>query len=288
MGANGRMGNLASHGEDGARASHERVIGQRPVAVIADVAGELARDAGVALARVGYDVAIIGPHDEVVRAAAMQVLCAGARAHAVTVEWFSGSKTAEAVAEIELHLGPIAAWVVLAAGRPSVQLDSSRADEGVATLMAFIRAVSIGEKALHDSGQARIVGVVPAIALRQRPIHQESTALAGAMGSYIDSVRTDLFRERSAVHVSSVVVPATLGETHAKTVRTIVAALRSDRRHHFVRAEDFIVDHLRRLVPGVCDHLLANSSELTTGSILRAFDDRLRQIVGAPLRINRP
>jgi hypothetical protein len=237
---------------------------------------------------VGYDVAIIGRNEEDVRAAAMEVLCAGARAHALTVEWSSGSKTEEAVAQVAAHLGPITAWVVLAAGRPSLRLDCSCRDAGVATLMALVSALTIGEKALHNTRRARLVSVVPAIALWQQPIDRESTALAGAMRSYVDSVRTDLFRERSAVHVSSVVVPASLGDALGKAVRTIVAALHSGRRQHFVRADDLIVDHLRRLMPGVCDHLVANSSQFTAGSVLRAFDDRLREIVRAPLRIDRP
>jgi NAD(P)-dependent dehydrogenase (short-subunit alcohol dehydrogenase family) len=254
------------------------------VVVVTGASAGVGRAVVRAFARAGADVALIARGNEGLEAAAAEVRAEGRRALALPLD-VADSAAVEAAAErIEKELGPISIWVNNAMTSVFSPVKEMKAEEfkrvTEVTYLGFVYGTLAALKYMLPRNRGKIIQVGSALAYRGIPLQAAYCASKHAIQGFMDSLRTELLHDRSAVSVTMVQMPA-LNTPQFEWVKSrlprkpqpvppifqpevaadaILLAARSNRREIWVGYPTLLAILGNRVVPGLLDLYLARTN----------------------------
>lgn len=262
----------------------------RGVAVVTGASGGVGRATVRALAEAGWDVGLLARGEAGLEAAAAEVRARGGRALAVPTDVASWEQVDAAADRVTAELGPIDAWVNDAMTTIFAPVAEVRPDElRRATEVTYLGQAHGAMAALARMGprdRGTIVSVGSALGYRGIPLQAAYCASKFAVRGFMESLRTELLAEGSAVRVVQVHLPAVdttqFGWCRARTpthpmpvppiyrpevaAAAIVGALDSPPRQRILGTWNWLLVQMSQVMPGIGDHYLARtgrSSQLT-------------------------
>ncbi|KQS06172.1 short-chain dehydrogenase [Curtobacterium sp. Leaf183] len=182
------------------------------VAVVTGGSAGLGRATVRELAARGWDVAVIARGQEGVDAAAAEVVAAGRRGLALSVD-VSDREAVEAAADrIEAELGPIDLWVNgVMVGVFSRFLDTAPEDFERAlhvTYLGFVNGTRAALSRMVPRDRGQVIQVGSALGFRGIPLQAAYCGAKHAIVGFTESVVSELIEQGSKVQVSRVDMPA--------------------------------------------------------------------------------
>jgi NAD(P)-dependent dehydrogenase (short-subunit alcohol dehydrogenase family) len=160
----------------------------------------------------GDAVALIARSEDALDVAAKEVVAAGGRALAVPTDVADHEEVEEAAERIERELGPIHVWVndaMTSVFAPfwEISPEDYRRDTEV-TYLGVVYGTMSALKRMRARDRGAIVQVGSALAYRGIPLQSAYCGSKHAIQGLCDSLRAELFHDRSNVRVTMVQLPA--------------------------------------------------------------------------------
>jgi NAD(P)-dependent dehydrogenase (short-subunit alcohol dehydrogenase family) len=189
-----------------------RAIEPRPVAVVTGASAGVGRATALALARNGYDVALLARGEAGLAAARTETESAGGRALAVVADVADFDAVEAAAESVESQLGEIEVWVNNAMTTVFAPLpDISAADFKRAVEVTFLGQVwgtKVALARMKPRDRGTIVNVGSALAHVGIPLQSAYCASKFACRGLFESARAELIHDRSRVRLAMVHLPA--------------------------------------------------------------------------------
>ena len=254
------------------------------VVVVTGASAGVGRAVVRAFAREGADVAVIARGTEGLEAAAEEVRQCGGRALAVPLDVAEVGALESAADRIERELGPISIWVNDAMTSVFSPVKEMKAEEfkrvTEVTYLGFVYGTLAALKYMLPRNRGKIIQVGSALAYRGIPLQAAYCASKHAIQGFMDSLRSELLHDRSAVTVTMVQMPAlnTPQFTWVKSrlprkpqpvppiyqpevaASAILHAALSKRREIWVGTPTLMAIIGNRIMPGLLDHYLARTN----------------------------
>jgi NAD(P)-dependent dehydrogenase (short-subunit alcohol dehydrogenase family) len=253
------------------------------VVVITGASGGVGRATAREFARRGAHVALLARNEHALEVARLEVEALGRRALVLPVD-VSDARSVDAAAEATVReLGPIDVWVnsaMVTVVSPIAQLgaDEVRRVTDV-TYHGTVHGTMAALRHMRPRGQGTIIQVGSALAYRSIPLQAAYCGAKAAVRAFTDSLRSELIRDRSGVHVTMVHMPAlnTPQFDWCRTrmprkpqpvppifqpdvaARAIVWASTHRRRELFVAGSTLLAVTGQKLAPGWLDQYLARN-----------------------------
>ncbi len=200
-------------GREDAKDDDEAVAAEAPlVVVITGASSGVGRATAHAFAKKGARLGLLARGAEALRAAAREVASLGGMAIAIPTDVSDPEQVEEAALEIERALGPIDVWIncavtslVAPAWRASAE-ETRRVTEVAYLGTAYGTMAALRRMRPRNHGTIVMVGT--AEAYRGMPLQAAYCAAKHAVHGFTESVRCELLHEGSAVHVTTVHLPA--------------------------------------------------------------------------------
>jgi NAD(P)-dependent dehydrogenase (short-subunit alcohol dehydrogenase family) len=182
------------------------------VVVITGASAGVGRATVREFARRGASIGLLARGEDGLAAARAEVEAAGGRALAIPTDVADAEQVEAAAAEVERELGPIEVWInnaIVTAMAPVDQIPL--ADHRRVLAVDYFGAVhgtlaALRRMRLRDRGT--IVQVGSALSYRAIPLQAPYCASKFALRGFTDSLRCELLREKSGVHLTMVQLPA--------------------------------------------------------------------------------
>jgi short-subunit dehydrogenase len=279
------------------------------VVVVTGGSAGVGRAAARAFAKQGYRVAILARGRDRVEAACDELRAAGAEALGLSADVADAAQVERAAARVEDELGPITVWVNNAATTVFAPVAEITPEEYArVSAVAYLGAVHGTLSALRRMrlrNRGCIVQVGSALAYRSIPLQSAYCAAKAAMRGFTDSLRSELIRERSGIHLTMVQLSAfntpqfdwarnKLGSRVQPVppifqpevaAEAIVHAARHPRREVWVGWPAMKAILSTRVVPGLGDRIAAGSAhdgQMTGEPVAAATPDALFEPVPGP------
>jgi NAD(P)-dependent dehydrogenase (short-subunit alcohol dehydrogenase family) len=185
---------------------------QGKVVAVTGASAGVGRAAAVAFGEAGATVALLARGDEGVQMAAKEVERAGGRALAIPTDVADAGQVEAAADRIERELGEVDVWVNDAMTSVFAPLWEIEPDEFRRVTDVTYHGVVFGTMAalrrMRPRDRGAIVQVGSALAYRGIPLQSAYCGAKHAIQGFNDSLRAELFHERSNVHVTMVQMPA--------------------------------------------------------------------------------
>jgi short-subunit dehydrogenase len=184
----------------------------RSVAVVTGASAGVGRATAVALARSGFDVALLARGATGLQAAATEVEVAGGRALVLETDVADWNQVDAAAERVEIELGEIDVWVnnamttVFAPVSNTDPAELKRATE--VTYLGQVHGTVAALRRMRPRNRGRIVCVGSALAYVGIPLQAAYCGAKFATRGFVESVRAELFADGSAVTISMVHLPA--------------------------------------------------------------------------------
>ncbi|MGH7022854.1 MAG: SDR family oxidoreductase, partial [Caulobacteraceae bacterium] len=231
----------------------------------------------------GYDLALLSRDPDRLEAAAQSARQAGVRAIAIPTDVADADAVDRAASQAEAELGPIDVWVNVAMATVFAPVSALTADEirraTEVTYLGQVHGVMAALRRMRPRDRGVIVCVGSALAYRSVPLQAVYCGAKFAIRGFLDSLRSELLHDRSAVRVTEVDLPAVntpqfdwaRNKTGKKArpvppvfqpevaARAILFAARHPRRQFWVGWPSIKAIVANRFAPGLLDRLLAKS-----------------------------
>jgi len=254
------------------------------VVVVTGASAGVGRAAAVAFGEQGASVALLARGDEGLQMAAKEVERAGGRALPIPTDVAEASQVEDAASQAERDLGPIEAWVNDAMTSVFAPLWEIEPDEFRRVTDVTYHGVVYGTMAalrrMRPRGRGAIVQVGSALAYRGIPLQSAYCGAKHAIQGFNDSLRAELFHDKSGVHLTMVQMPA-LNTPQFDWVKTrlpnkaqpvppiyqpevagraiVYAAEHPERREYWVGATTAATIVANTVVPGLLDRYLGRT-----------------------------
>jgi len=255
----------------------------RPVAVVTGGSAGVGRAVVRELASRGYDVGVLARGRAGVEAAVAEVESAGGRGVALLADVADHEAVEAAAARAEDELGPIDLWVnnamttVFGALADITPEEFERATR--VTYLGQVWGTMAALRRMRPRDRGTIVSVGSALAFRGIPLQAPYCGAKAATRNFMDSVRTELVAEGSAVRLTEVHLPAVNTpqfswcrsklDHHPMPVppmyepevaaQAICDAAEHAPRHQILGSWNWALVRMSQLLPGVGDHYLART-----------------------------
>jgi short-subunit dehydrogenase len=182
------------------------------VAVVTGASAGVGRATAVALARRGYDVALLARGEAGLEAACRDVEATGRRALAIPTDVGDAAQVDAAATRTEVELGEIDVWVnnamtTVFAWFPDVTAEEFARATSV-TYLGQVYGTMSALRRMRPRDRGRIVNVGSALAFVGIPLQAAYCGAKFAIRGFTESVRAELLHEGSQVTVSLVHLPA--------------------------------------------------------------------------------
>jgi NAD(P)-dependent dehydrogenase (short-subunit alcohol dehydrogenase family) len=250
------------------------------VVVVTGASAGVGRASVRAFAGRGADVGLLARDSDGLRAAAKEVEELGRRALAVPTDVTDPEQVESAAARVESRLGPIDVWVnnaMTSVFAPFTEIEPEefrRVTE--VTYLGFVHGTRAALRRMLPRDRGTIVQVGSALAFRGIPLQSAYCGAKHAVQGFTESVRAELYHDKSAVHLTMVQLPA-LNTPQFEWVlsrlprqpqpvppiyqpevaaRAIVWAATHRRRQSWVGSSTVATVVANKLVPGLLDRYL--------------------------------
>jgi short-subunit dehydrogenase len=253
----------------------------RPVAIVTGATSGVGRATAVAFARRGYRVGIIARGEDGLQAALADVERSGGEGLILQADVSNAEQVEAAAAAAVERWGAIDVWVNSAMVTVFSDVSQLQAEElrrvTDVTYHGSVWGTMAALRQMKRQGRGVIVQVGSALAYRSIPLQAAYCGAKSALRGFTDSLRSELIRERSPIHVTMVQLPAVntpqfdVGRTHLPgrprplgtiyqpeiAAQAIVWASEHRRRELWVGfpTEQAILG--TRIAPGLLDRILA-------------------------------
>jgi NAD(P)-dependent dehydrogenase (short-subunit alcohol dehydrogenase family) len=182
------------------------------VVVVTGASAGVGRAAVRAFAKAGADVALIARGSDGLEATAREVEACGGRALVVALDVADADAVERAADTIEETLGPIDVWVndamVSVFGRfMDITAEEFRRVTEV-TYLGYVHGTQAALRRMIPRDRGTIVQVGSALAYRSIPLQSAYCAAKHAVHGLTESIRVELRKDKSRVHITEVQLPA--------------------------------------------------------------------------------
>ena len=183
-----------------------------PIAVVTGASAGVGRATAVALARRGFDIALVARGHAGLEAAAADVRQEGRRALTVPTDVADFGQVDAAATRAEEELGPITAWVNDAMTTVFAPVDQVAPDEFAravqVTFLGQVWGTLAALERMRPRDEGTIVNVGSALAFIGIPLQAAYCSSKFACRGFFESVRAELLHEGSNVRMAMVHLPA--------------------------------------------------------------------------------
>jgi short-subunit dehydrogenase len=182
------------------------------VVVVTGASAGVGRAVVAEFAREGAHIGMIARGRERLEAAKREVEELGGKAIVLPADVADAQQVEAAAERVEKELGPIDIWVndaMTTIFAPFLEITAEefkRATE--VTYLGQVYGTMAALKRMHARNRGSIVQVGSALAYRSIPLQSPYCGAKHAMVGFTDSIRSELIHNRSAVHITAVMLPA--------------------------------------------------------------------------------
>jgi len=184
----------------------------RRVVVVTGASSGVGRAIALAFAARGDSVGLVARAAESLDAACAEIERAGGTALALPADVADAAAVEDAAAIAEERLGPIDVWVncaMVSVFAPAWTYTAEEVERATAvTYLGAVHGTLAALRRMRPRGRGTIVQVGSALAYRAIPLQAAYCGAKHALRGFTDSVRCDLRHERSAIHITTVHLPA--------------------------------------------------------------------------------
>jgi short-subunit dehydrogenase len=180
--------------------------------VVTGAAGGLGRAVARAFGRRGANVGLLARGVEGLQAAAREVMREGGAALVLPTDVADADAVERAAAAVEERFGPIDIWINNAMATifsPFADLtpdEYRRATE--VTYLGYVYGTMTALRRMRSRDRGTIVQVGSALVYRTIPLQSPYCGAKFAVRGFTDSIRSELIRDRSRIHITMVQMPA--------------------------------------------------------------------------------
>lgn len=255
------------------------------VAVVTGGSAGVGRAVVRALARRGWDVAVLARGEDGLAATVEEVRAAGSRGLGLSVDVADAAALEAAADRVEAELGPIEAWVNNAFAGSICYFEELTPEEfdriTAVTYGGFVNGTRAALARMRPRDRGVVVQVGSALAFRGIPLQAAYCGAKHAIHGFTESVRTELLSVGSRVQVCEVHLPAVNTpqfdwvlhrgiKHHPQPVppifqpelpgEVIAHVVEHPRRQVLLGSRTLAAVWLNRLVPGLLDRFLAHGN----------------------------
>ena len=183
-----------------------------PVVVVTGSSAGLGRAIAHAFASRGASVGLIARNPEALEAARRECIERGGNAHWISTDVSDSHAVEHAAAEIEERLGPIDIWInnaMVSVFSPVKEMEAADYKRVTDVLyLGFVYGTLAALRRMLPRDHGTIVQVGSALSYRSIPLQSAYCAAKHAINGFTDSLRCELYHDRSNVHVTAVHMPA--------------------------------------------------------------------------------
>ncbi|MEO0333001.1 MAG: SDR family oxidoreductase [Bacteroidota bacterium] len=251
------------------------------VVVITGASGGVGRATAREFAKNGYKVALLARGEEGLDGARRDVEALGGQSLVIKTDVSDHTQVENAAQQVEEELGPIDVWVnnaMQSVFSPFEQMTAEEFERVLnVTFLGMVYGTMAALKRMKPRNRGAIVLVGSALAFRGIPLQSAYCASKHATNGFFDSVRSELFHDKSAVHLTMVHLSAInttqfnwvksrlpkkgkpMGKIYQPEVpaRAIYYAAHHKRRSIFVGMGPLQTSLGNTFIPAVLDRLLA-------------------------------
>jgi short-subunit dehydrogenase len=182
------------------------------VVVVTGASAGVGRAVVTEFARQGAHIGLIARGKGRLEAAKREVEELGGKALVLPADVADAQQVEQAAERVEKELGPIDIWVndamttVFAPFLEITPAEFKRATE--VTYLGQVYGTMAALKRMHRRNRGTIVQVGSALAYRSIPLQSPYCGAKHAIAGFTDSIRSELIHDKSAVHITAVMLPA--------------------------------------------------------------------------------
>jgi len=185
---------------------------QGKVVVVTGASAGVGRAVVTEFARQGASIGLIARGKDRLEATRREVEELGGEALVLPTDVADARQVEEAAERVEKELGPIDIWVndamttIFAPFLKITPEEFKRATE--VTYLGQVYGTMAALKRMHARNRGTIVQVGSALAYRSIPLQSPYCGAKHAISGFTDSIRSELIHDKSAVHITAVMLPA--------------------------------------------------------------------------------